>query len=206
MTLKVLVPTDAIDLVILIDGSGNTKSEDFNQIKEIAKSIYYNFYVSLNGTHVAVVVHAEVAQIIFNLNKHYDHQGMDSDINTASYLAGTSMMGSALREVKTNIFDIYSRPNVPKVLITIMTGVPVDEIQGYINELKMSCVLMFALGLTSGYSPQSLNLASGEPHSEYVLISGTLPEVNSVAQKTADKVKKGTLRCRYHVGHLTTCI
>lgn len=182
---------DAIDLVILIEGSDNTKPGDFEQIKEIVKFIYYNFNVSQNGTHVAVAVYAEGTQIIFNLKKHYDHQSMDDDINVASYLPGASMAGSALRDVKTSIFDQYSRQNVPKVLITIMTGKPNDEIERSVNVLKMACVLMFALGLTSRYSPQSLNQASGEPHSEYVLISETFPEAALVAQKMADKIKKG---------------
>ena len=160
-------------------------------MKDIVKSICYNFDVSQNGTHVAMAVYAEETRIIFNLKKHYDLQGMDDDINAASYLPGASMAGSALGDIKTNIFDQYARQAVPKVLITIMTGKPDDEIERAVNELKMACVLMFALGLTSNYSPQSLNLASGEPHSEYVLISETFPEATLVGQKKADKIKKG---------------
>ena len=49
---------------------------------------------------------------------------------------------------------------------------------------------MFALGLTTTFSPQTLNVASGEPRSEYLLISETFPEANMVAQKMADKIKK----------------
>lgn len=194
--IKVFYLIDAIDLVILIDGSANIKLEDFNQIKEITKAIYYKFGVSLNGTHVAVVVYSEVTQIVFSLKKHYDPQGMDNDINTAPYLSGLGMMGSALRDVKTHIFDVYSRPNVPKVLISVLTGAPADEIERYINELKMSCVLLFALGLTSNYSPQILDLASSEPHFEYILTSETFPEANSVAQKMAAKIKKGKFLIR----------
>ena len=192
LTLNICFQTDAIDLVILIEGSDNTKPGDFEQVKDIVKSIYYNFVVSQNGTHVAVAVFAEGTQIVFNLNKHYDFQGMDDEINAATYLPGAGMTGSALRDVKTNIFDQYSRRNVPKVLVTIMTGKPYDEIEKSVNELKMACVLMFALGLTSSYSPQSLDLASGEPHSEYLLISETFPEPSLVAQKMADKIQKGT--------------
>lgn len=192
-SLNVAFQTDPVDLVILIEGSYNTKPGDFEQVKEIVKSICYNFDVSLNGTHVAMVVYAEETRIIFNLKKHYDLQGIDDDINAASYLPGANMAGSALRDIKTNIFDQYARQAVPKVLITIMTGKPDDEIERAVNELKMICVLMFALGLTSNYSPQSLNLASGEPHSEYVLISETFPEASLVGQKMANKIKKGKL-------------
>lgn len=192
-SLNVAFQTDPVDLVILIEGSYNTKPGDFEQVKEIVKSICYNFDVSLNGTHVAMVVYAEETRIIFNLKKHYDLQGIDDDINAASYLPGANMAGSALRDIKTNIFDQYARQAVPKVLITIMTGKPDDEIERAVNELKMTCVLMFALGLTSNYSPQSLNLASGEPHSEYVLISETFPEASLVGQKMANKIKKGKL-------------
>lgn len=120
---------------------------------------------------------------------------MNNDINAASYLPGTSMAGSALRNIKTNIFDQFARPGVPKVLVTVMTGKPDDEIEKVANELKKACVLMFTLGLTSNYSPQSLNLASGEPHSEYVLISETFPEASLVGQKMADKIKKGKIWC-----------
>ena len=182
-----------MDLVILVEGSDNTKPGDFQQVKEIVKSIYYNFAVSQNGTHVAVAIYAEGTQVVFNLNKHYDLQGMDDDITAASYLPGASMTGSALRDVKTNIFDQYARQNVPKVLITVMMGKPYDDIQSSVKELKMACVLLFALGLTSSYSPQSLDLASGEPHSEYVLISETFPEASLVALKMADKIKKGNV-------------
>ena len=142
---------------------------------------------------MAMAVYAEETRIIFNLNKHYDLEGMDNDITTASYLPGASMVRRALLDIKTNIFDQYARQTVPKVLITVMTGKPDDEIERAVNELKMACILMFALGLTSNYSPQSLNLASGEPHSEYVLISETFPEASLVGQKMADKIKKGKL-------------
>ena len=177
--------------MILVEGSENTRPEDFEQIKEVVKSVYYSFRVSQNGTHVAVAVYAKETQIIFNLKKHYNHQDMDDDINAASYISGPSMAGNALRDVKTKIYDPNSRPDVPRVLITIMNGKPNDEIQRPVNELKMDCILMFALGLTSSYSPQSLNQVSGEPRSEYELISETFPEANLMAQKMAEKIKKG---------------
>ena len=185
--------TDPVDLVILIEGSYNTKPGDFEQMKEIVKSICYSFDVSPNGTHVAMAVFAEETRIIFNLNKHRDLQGMDDDIIAALHLPGASMTGKALQDIKTNIFDQHARQGVPKVLITVMTGKPEDEIERAVNELKMACILMFALGLTSNYSPQSLNLASGDPHSEYVLISETFPEASMIGQKMADKIKKGKL-------------
>jgi len=187
--------TDPVDLVILIEGSYNTRPGDFEQVKEIVKAICYSFDVSQNGTHVAMAVYSEETRIIFNFNKHYDLQGMDDDISAASHLPGASMAGRALRDIKTNFFDQYARQAVPKVLITIMTGKPDDEIERAVNELKMVCVLMFALGLTSNYNPQSLNLASGEPHSEYVFISETFPDASLVGQKMADKIKKGKLWC-----------
>lgn len=180
-------------MVVLIEGSFNTKPEDFERVKEIVKTICYSFDVSQNGTHVAMAVYAGETRIIFNLKTHYDFQGMDEAISAVSQVPGASMAGNALRDIKTKIFDQNARQAVPKVLITAMTGKPDDEIERTVNELKMTCVLMFALGLTSSYSPQSLNLASGEPHSEYVLTSETFPEASSVGQKMADKVKKGKL-------------
>ena len=157
------------------------------------KSICYSFGVSQNGTHVAMAVYAGETRIIFNLKKHYDVQGMDDDINATPQLPGASLAGSALRDIKANIFDQNARQAVPKVLVTVMTGKPDDEIERAVNEIKMTGVLMFALGLTSNFSPQSLNLASGEPHSEYVLTSETFPEASLLGQKMADKIKKGKL-------------
>ena len=176
---------------MLVEGSESTRPEDFQQIKELVKSIYYHFSVSQNGTHMAVAVYAGETQIIFNLNEHYDHRSMDEALDGVPYLPGPSKAKNALRDVKRKIFDSDSRQNVPHVLITIMTGKPNDEIEETANELKMACILMFALGLTSSYSPQTLNQASCGPHSEYVLISETFPEVYLVAQKMADKIKKG---------------
>ena len=183
----------AIDLAIIMEGSGHTKLSDFKKIKEIVKSIYFNFPVSNNGTHVAVAVYAEEMQIIFSLNKHYDHHSMDLDLETASFMPGLINTGNALRKVKTNIFDVNPRKGVPKVLITIMTGQSNDNIQIPVSELKDSFVLMFALGLTASYSPQDLTRASGEPHSEYVLISETFPDAVSIGKKMTDKIKKGLL-------------
>lgn len=180
---------------MLVEGGESTKPEDFQQIKQLVKSIYYDFPVSQNGTHVALAVYAEETRIIFNLNEHYDHQSMDEAVDSVPYLPGPSKAENALRDVKREIFYSDSRQNVPRVLITIMTGKPNDDIEEAANELKMACILMFALGLTSSYSPQTLNQASCEPHSEYVLISETFPEVRLVAQKMADKIKKGWLFC-----------
>ena len=130
-------------------------------------------------------------QIVFNLNTHDDPQEMDINVNNVAYLSGPSMAGNAFRDIKTQIFDPNSRQTVPRVVLTIMTGTPSDEIERAVNELKKDCTLMFALGLTSTFSPQTLNVASGEPRSEYSLISETFPEANMVAQKMADKIKKG---------------
>ena len=174
-----------------MERSKNTKPEDFERIKEIVRSTYHNFRVSQNGVHVAVAFFGVETQIVFNLNTHDDPQEMDINVNNVAYLSGPSMAGNAFRDIKTQIFDPNSRQTVPRVVLTIMTGTPSDEIERAVNELKKDCTLMFALGLTTTFSPQTLNVASGEPRSEYLLISETFPEANMVAQKMADKIKKG---------------
>lgn len=77
---------------------------------------------------------------------------MDNDINIVFYFFGLGMMGSVLRDVKMYIFDVYFWLNVFKVLIFVLMGVFVDEIERYINELKMFCVLLFVLGFIFNYS------------------------------------------------------
>lgn len=77
---------------------------------------------------------------------------MDNDINIVFYFFGLGMMGSVLRDVKMYIFDVYFWLNVFKVLIFVLMGVFVDEIERYINELKLFCVLLFVLGFIFNYS------------------------------------------------------
>lgn len=77
---------------------------------------------------------------------------MDNDINSVFYFFGLGMMGSVLRDVKMYIFDVYFWLNVFKVLIFVLMGVFVDEIERYINELKLFCVLLFVLGFIFNYS------------------------------------------------------
>lgn len=184
---------DVIDLGILIEGGDNTAPEDFQQVKEIVKSIYHSFPVSVNGTHAAVAVYAGTTKIIFNLVKFFDYTNMDDTVDGTPYHAGLSnaKAGNALREVKMKIFDRTARKGVPHVLITVMTGRSDDAIEPPANALKKSCVLMFALGLSSKYSPVDLNQVAGVPPSEYILISETLNDPQAIAQAIVGKVKKG---------------
>ena len=104
------MPEGPIDLGILIEGSRNTIADDFDKGKAIAKAVYKSFPVAENGTHVAVAVYADGTKIVFDLNKYFNTEQMDSAIDGTPLPGGLSNAGKAIDQVKKNIFDSGSRP------------------------------------------------------------------------------------------------
>ena len=94
---------------ILIEGSRNTKELDFEEAKDIAKSIYKSFPIAENSTHVAVAVYADGIKIIFDLNRYFTTEQMDSAVDESPLPGGLSNAGKALDKVKKNLFDADGR-------------------------------------------------------------------------------------------------
>ncbi|KAK3703096.1 hypothetical protein QZH41_003017 [Actinostola sp. cb2023] len=179
-----------VDLVILIDSGDNTKPQDFEQIKEIIKAMYRFFAIAKGGTHVAFAVFSVKTRIIFNLFTYFTVDEMDSAVDSSPYPGGESYTGNAFTEVKSKIFDPYGRPDIPHVLVIVVTGRSTDGVEVPAQKLRESCVLMFAMGIGTVFSPVDINKISNSPRSEYVMISETFPEEVSIGEMMASKIFK----------------
>ncbi|EDO30062.1 predicted protein, partial [Nematostella vectensis] len=145
-----------MDLVILIEGSDNTKPQDFEQIKEVVKTIYRGFPVSRDGTHVGVAIYGDDTNIVFDPKTYYTVGEMDNAVDSAPYPGGLSNAGSALSDVKTKIFDKSRRPElfltqgragIPHVLVVISGGKSDDDVIGPARSLRDAGVLVVGLAL-----------------------------------------------------------
>ena len=80
---------------------------------------------------------------------------------------------------------------VQRVLVTIMTGKPDDDVKLPAQKLKDSCVLSFGLGLGTTYSKPDMEMIASKPPSEFsVMVEGPGDE-KGVAKNIVEKINKG---------------
>lgn len=117
-----------MDIVFLIDSSDTINDQDFQSLIGITKITYSQFPVSMDGTHISVVIYGAITKIVFNLGDVTNINTMDNTLSHLTRTGGVPKIGTALQTVKDFVFQAKSRQGVPKRLILMMCGKTVDDV------------------------------------------------------------------------------
>lgn len=117
-----------LDIVFLIDASDSISDQDFQSLINIAKITYSQFLISMDYTHVAMVIYGSAPKVLFNLGDLPDARSMDSALSNSMKVGGFPKIGSALKTVSDSVFLAKSRHGVPKKLIHMMCGKTIDDV------------------------------------------------------------------------------
>jgi len=117
-----------LDIVFIIDSSDSISDQDFQTLIDIAKITYSQFPISMDDTHIAVVIYGSATKVLFNLGDLPDAKSMDSALGSLTKVGGVPKIGLALKTVGDSVFMTKSRHGVPKRLIVMMCGNTIDDV------------------------------------------------------------------------------
>ena len=138
-----------VDLVFLVEGSDAVNETLFKIMLDIVKDVCNRFPVSLQETHVALVVYGTNTQTEFNLRDHYNTSKINEALTSARKPTGVTLAGKALSAVKNDVFDTAGRTvesGVSRVLLHIMCSKSLDDVIKPAKVLKESGVRIVAAG------------------------------------------------------------
>ena len=181
-----------VDLGFVIDGSGSIEyygKGNYQKVKDFVKSVVQGLDVSLDGTHVGVVLYSSTAEVVFGFKKHYDKASMLAEIDNMYYPGRSTYTGKALRLARTGLFENGSRPGVPKMLLVLTDGKSSDSVAGPAQKLRDLGVTVFSIGIGINYNKQQLNYMASDPDSKHVF-TADFNDMQTLVQKIKGSVCK----------------
>lgn len=158
----------------MIDGSGSIEQAgkgNFNRIKSFIKEVYRGFNVGFASTHIGAIIFSSSRYVkkVFDLDAHYDYNGLDKAIDNMVYPSGGTYTGKALRLARNQCFQpSKDRKDKSNVVIVITDGRANDDIEGPANELRQSkSAAIFAIGVGQTYDRSELEKMAGTPRNVY---------------------------------------
>ena len=181
-----------VNLGFVIDGSGSIEKYgqgNYQKVKDFVKSVVRGFAVSLEGTHVGVVLYSATAEVVFGFKKHYDKASVLAEIDSMHYPGSWTHTGMALDLARTELFEKGSRLGVPNMLLVLTDGQSQDDVIQPGKELRDLGVTVFSVGIGTKYVIQELNEMATDPDNEHVF-TADFNDMQTIVQKIKESVCK----------------
>ena len=182
-----------VNLGFVIDGSGSIESAgqgNYQKVKDFVKNVVRGFDVSLDGTHVGVVLYSDKAEVVFGFKKHYDKASVLAAIDSMHYPGSRTHTGMALDLARTELFEKGSRPGIPNMLLVLTDGQSQDSVTEPAQKLRDLGVTVFSVGIGTDYVIQELNNMATDPDNEHVF-TADFNAMQTIVQKIKGRVCNG---------------
>lgn len=189
---------DKVDLAFLVDASGNKDQKGHQHFKTslaIVKSISSMFVINQLHTHIGFVVFSTNSQVVLNFKTHFDLKSVENAIDGIRYTGGSTNIGAGLRIVKSKLFDVTSRRNVPHILIVLTSGKSTEDVLVPSKALRDSGVTVFCIGIGNMYNVKELDGMATDPDAGHVLLTDVTKR-DLVIKAIKSRVCKGRLKIK----------
>ena len=188
-----LVPIDALEIVILLDGSKSLGDEGFNELKKFVKKTIDSYDVSPQGTHIAVVEFSDQATVKIPLTKSFNPDVLKELVDKINPSNGDERnVDLALDVAKTEILSPKggARPDVPRAVVLVTAGrstgrIPVENAA---EPLKKDGVNIYVVGVGNSVDPDELTNVVGNASDIHQV--GKPEDTSTIVKKIVDSVKK----------------
>lgn len=118
--------TKALDVGIILDGSGSVRSVNFKKAKEFVQSLIGHFTVSPNATHFGIITYSTNPTLEFDFAnaKYHDIVELKKRVLTITYPGGWTRTDKALEMAAQKLFTDAGgdRKDKPNVLVVLTDG------------------------------------------------------------------------------------
>lgn len=189
-----LVPIDALEVVIVLDGSKSIGKEGFEELKKFVKKTIDSYDVSPEGTHFALVEFSDKAVVKIPLTRSFNPEVLKDLVDRLNPSNGEERnVDLALDVAKTEVLSPKggSRDDVPQAVILVTAGrstgrIPVEVAA---EPLKKDGVMIYIVGVGDSIYPDELRKAA-ENESDVHQVNAP-KDTSTVVKKIVDSIKKG---------------
>lgn len=186
-------PGDKRDVVFLIDGTTNRRSE-FPLIRDMVQQVVEKLDVGLNNVRVSVVQYSDDPKLEFLLNQHSSKEEVRQALRAMRHKGGNQLnTGQALEFVSRNIFQRSAgsrlEDGVPQFLILVTGGKSSDDVSGPARQLKLGRVAPLVVG---AHTADAEELKQISFHPELAFTIRNFNELSRVEQQLLNKVRTMT--------------
>lgn len=152
------------DIAFLMDSSNNVRYDQFEKIKEFIKTIAKLFKISQYGTHSAVIVYGNQADLSVKMNSNGNSSSFIKAVDQLWRVGGRRLSSKAF-ELAEDVLSDYSagaRRRIPKVVVYFTAGPEssvrdVAALRAAAKRLRDRSVLVFPIGIGSGVDSVQLS-------------------------------------------------
>lgn len=155
-----------MDLLFVMDGSGNVGKDNFVHLKEFVRSASVQFDINRDLTQVGLVVYSRGPVSVFELDSHASGSAVLKALREASYLGGMASTGSALLHVHSHSLTVAkgARPGVNKVIVVLTDGTGAEDAAVPAQKIRDDGVSVFVIGTGDVQREHLLRIAGSEDH------------------------------------------
>ncbi|XP_048579839.1 uncharacterized protein LOC5504566 isoform X2 [Nematostella vectensis] len=152
-----------VDILFMMDSSGSIGTEDYIKEKSFVKQLASSFTVSPQGTHAALMIYSDHAQIESNLGQHSSIESFNDAVDRLPYLEKRTRIDKALKLAYNEVFSAErgARPGKSKIAVVLTDGqqtpdpdaTPLDVAVRPLHDAKIH---VFAIGVGAYYKREEL--------------------------------------------------
>ena len=183
---------DKVDLAFLVDASGNQDSKgqkNFKTSLEFVKAIASMFVINQLESHIGFVVFSNNSQVVLDFKTYFDQKSVENAIDDIPYIGGLADIGAGLELVKSKLFDLTSRADVPRILIVVTSRKSIGDVLGPSEALRDAGVALFCVGVGNEYDLKELEEIATDPDSSHVF-TADVTQMGLVVKAIQGKVCK----------------
>lgn len=206
-------PTQPVDLIFVLDGSGSITSESFAQMKNFVAEFTKNFDVGndANQMRIGIVQYSSDVNVQISLTGSLNNAIVEYEIRNMQQKQGFTFTGKGI-DMAAWLFSQQStqRQGVLKIMVTITDGASSDNGAFALaaDKAKYQGIHMFSVGV-GNYNPVELNtIASLDEfvytYNDFAALASAVQELaNSICDKIENKLQRKCEKYEFEESTLT---
>ncbi|XP_053410996.1 integrin alpha-D isoform X1 [Nycticebus coucang] len=188
-------PSQEIDIVFLIDGSGSIAPNEFNQMKDFVRAVMDHF----KGTNTlfSLLQYSNLLKIHFTFTKFQNSASPQSLVDPINQLKGLTYTATGIQKVVTELFhsDNGAREHAKKILIVITDGQKYRDPLEYstvIPQAEKAGIIRYAIGVGDAFQEptarQELDTIGSAPPQDHVFMVNNFAALGSIQKNLQEKI------------------
>ncbi|XP_026207142.1 collagen alpha-4(VI) chain-like [Anabas testudineus] len=194
-----------VDMVVLVDGSGSIRRDDFETIKFLIIRIVDAFIIGPDRVQIGLTQFGTHPRTEWNLNTHWTKQSLLEAIDKLKQVGGGTYTGRALKHILHKIFkpNVGMRADSHKIAVLITGGEAQDNVTFPLQNQKDNGIEVFIIGVKDARMSQ-LMATTDKSHIYYawdfrfllyVANNITISICNSATSRDSVRLVNGTSLC-----------
>ncbi|XP_045849454.1 integrin alpha-D-like isoform X2 [Meles meles] len=188
-------PSQKMDIVFLIDGSGSIDQRDFKQMKDFVRAVMGQF----EGTNTlfSLIQYSNRMEIHFTFTKFQSISNPQSLVDPIVQLDGLTFTATGIRTVVEELFHSKNgaRKSAKKILIVITDGQKYKDPLDYsdvIPQAERAGIIRYAIGVGNAFQEptarQELNIIGSRPSQDHVFRVDHFAALGSIQEQLQEKI------------------